>query len=76
MCQLIYSISALKANHAYLDTFDAVSSVLTKPAHDMLGGYSKGTQPMQYGILEPPLAAEGWINVQRVVITVQSVQSS
>ena len=58
-----------------LDVLDAAGVALSKLLHDMLCRDAKGAQPMQDGNIKASFAAEGWVNVQRVVVSIESVKS-
>lgn len=64
-----------EAAASYLDILDATGIVLSKLLHDVLCRDAKGAQPMQNRNIKASFAAEGWVNVQRIVVGIESVKS-
>ena len=61
------------AAFSYLDAFDNAGVAMSIFLHDMLCRDPKCAQPMQNRNIKASFAAEGWVNVQRVVISIESV---
>ena len=69
------SIYVEEAVFSYLDAFDAAGVTMSILFHDMLCRDAKCAQPMQDRNIKASFAAEDWVNVQRVVVSIESVQS-
>ena len=67
---------ACEYRNLHLDILDALRFALAILLKHMFGRYAKAAQPMQDWVFEAALAAEVWIKVQWVVVSIQSVQSS